>query len=197
MKNIILLIFIMFNNAQVFAMDSQNQPVQNEELSVTEKNCYNWFVKTQKVVPQFYQKLPQEDRDVLNKGLKYLDNPEAVTRSRYNYAQAFLSELEKANIKPVYDKAILQSALLKMTKAMRNKSIEKPTDLLTTCMYVYSQLLTEQEQATYREDNYLKNPEAAHAVVQKWSHLVCDELIKLQLLGKYPNSKRSKSTRIV
>ena len=169
---------------------------QSEELTAHEKSCYDWFVEQQKQLPGFYDKLCPEDRDIINKQVKYSDNPEGVTRCRYNYVDAFYCVAQAAEVELKHDKETLKSALLKITKSMHSNAIKKPTDELSARMHVFSSLLSKEEQATYTEDNYRKNPKAAEEVAHKWSSLVVNELVKLHKLEDAQGAKEQKAHQL-
>ena len=204
MKNISVFAFIVLLSTHgLVAMDSQESKGQelakdtsSHELTATEKSCYEWYVEQQKQLSSPYQKLSPEDIAVFNNRVSYSDNPEAVTRSRNNYAEAFYALAHAANIKMEYDKETLKLAFLKMTKAMHTKSIEKPTDVLSARMYVFSKLLTSQEQSAWTQPNYLQNPQETQKVVLKWSDRVSKELAKLKLIEDTEMAKAQKSQEL-
>ena len=187
MKRFLILAVLLCNIVHTSAME------QTEELTPHEKSCYDWFVEQQKQLPGFYDKLCPEDRDIINKQVKYSDNPEGVTRCRYNYVDAFYCVAQTAEVEFKHDKETLKSALLKITKSMHSNAIKKPTDELSARMHVFSSMLTKEEQATYTEDNYRKNPKAAEEVAHKWSSLVVDELVKLNRLENTQKAKEQKA----
>ena len=203
MKNISFFAFVLLLSINVVAMDSQDSKGQAlakdaspHELTATEKSCYEWYVEQQKKLSSPYQKLSSEDIAVFNNRINYTDNPEAVTRSRNNFVEVFYTLVHDANIKIEYDKETLQRTFLKMTKAMHTKSIEKPTDVLSARMYVFSQKLTEQEKSMWTQINYLKNPQEAEKVVLKWSDLVSKELAKLKLIVDTKEARELKSQEL-
>lgn len=165
--------------------------MENDELTQTEKDCYNWFKELQKTVPSPFQALSPEDRKTFETQVKFQDDPEAVTQSRNNFAEAFFANAQKAGKELAYNKELLKATFIKMTKMMHGQTIKKPTDLLTARMYVFS-LLSPEEKITYSQGNYCKDPEATKVVIRKWSNLVCDELIKLNLLE---NSVKAREER--
>ncbi len=193
MKYLLLLALAISN---LVAMNSTEKNISFDELTTAEKNCYDWFAQQKKEFSSSYQKLSPEDIDVFNKQLRYTDHPEAVTRSRNNLVEIFYSQLEEVHVKPEYDKDMLKCTVLKMTKAMHNKSIETPTDLLSARMYVFSKMLTAQEQLTWSQENYLKNPQEAQKVVLKWSNLVAQEIAKLKLIENTEMAKNKKSQEL-
>lgn len=189
MKNISLFAAVLLTTNVCVAMD-------NNELTPTEQACYAWFTELQKTLPSAFQALSAEDRKTFETQVKFQDNPEAVTQSRHNFAEAFFANAQQAGKELPYDKDMLKNTFIKMTKMMHSQAIQKPINLLTARMYVFSSLLSAEEKITYSQENYCKNPEATKAVVFKWSALVCDELIKLNLLENSAKAKEEKEQEL-
>lgn len=194
MKYILVISILLASNC-LSAMDSGKNE-QAHELTASEKSCYEWFVKQEKTLPSYYNSLSPEDKEIFSKQVRYADNPDAVTRSRNNYVAAFYAQAKAAQIKLEYEEPVLQSALLKMTQAMHGKTIKKPTDELSARMYVFSQLLTPQEQLAWTKENYLKNTQEAESLAAKWAQLVSDELVKLNLIGGTSEAKTQKAQEL-
>jgi len=171
---------------------SEQSASLSDELSSADKECFAWFESTAKALPSTMQALSAQDKEVYQKGLKITDHPEEVIRSRNNYVDIFFAQAAKANIPPKYDAQTLKPVMLKVVKALHTKSVEKPTDLLTARTYVYTRLLTPEEQATWKEAAYLAHPEEAHQVAKKFSTLVVQELAKLKPLEYTDEVKRAK-----
>ena len=165
--------------------------MESSELTTQEKDCYNWFTELQKELPSAFQALSDEDRTTFEKQVKFQDNPESVTKSRHSFAEAFYTSAKQAGKDLPYDKEMLKATFIKITRMMHSQAMQKPTDLLTARMYVFSQLSPE-EKITYSQENYSLNPEATKKVVSKWSGLVCDELIKLKQLEESAKAQKEK-----
>jgi len=161
---------------------SQVHSKVNTTLSPEETAVFQWFDKHTPLVGSVHKELPVEDQEFFNKKIPYKENPEAFTRATLNFATTFYKLATEKGLAAPFTPEALGSMFLKIRIAMQNKEIEKPTDLLTARLYVWSKLMTPQEKESVYRDNYLKNPEAAHAVAAKNGRLLAEELAKLNII---------------
>jgi len=174
--NRILIIALMCTiySINIFTME---QPLTSKETA-----CFNWFDKHTTLKATAYKSLSKEESDIMSKGVRYTERPDEVTNAVQQYAKNFCDAIQKENINPEYDSQLLSATLLKMKIAMQNNIVEKPTDYTSARMYVYSKLLTPEEQNAYKQEGYLKGPEYAHTVVNKFGGLLADELVKIGII---------------
>jgi len=189
MKNVSSFINALLLSSSLAMLGSQAPIDSTHELSTTENDCFKWFVDTAKKLPSTLQTLSQEDQQVWNNGIKYTENPDAVTQSRHHYVLAFIAQAQQAHIPLKYNEATIQAAVLKSVIAMHTKSV-KVTDELSLRMSVYAQLSAE-EQATWQRDNYLKYPDQALIVAKKWSELVADQCVKYGFINAADKEKKA------
>jgi hypothetical protein len=173
------------------AMDGDSQ-----ELTPLEKGYFEWFEQTSKQVPSVFQSLSAEDKTVFNQRLKFGEHPEEVTRSRTNYVRALYAYALQDGKPIACDEATLTTVVLKVTRKLHAQVLAKPTDLLSARIYVYNQLLTQQERATWTEANYVENPQAAHRVVVRFSNLLVEELARLGLVESTDEAKKQKAKEL-
>jgi len=128
-----------------------------------------WVQAKMKLFPKILESLPEEDRQVWNKGINYAQNPEAVTRSRRNYVTELVRQVQQSGSELEYDEETIQSAVLQSVIARHTKTV-KVVDEQSARSFAFTQL-SEDEQATWRRPNYQACPEKAHQVAQKWSVL--------------------------
>lgn len=159
-------------------------------LTEIEQSCFNWFEENKNSLKSVYLGLSQEDQKIMQNKILYKDNPQAVKRVVFNYAKNFCLQALEANIKLEFDEETIGKTLLKMKIALQNKTISKPTNLITARMYVFSQLLTPEEKSTVLRDNYLTNPDATKAAMKKCATLLAIEVAKLGLIEDTDEAKK-------
>lgn len=167
--------------------------VQQSLLSPEEVACFQWFEKTKGSINHGLKDLSPEDQEVFSKKTRYSDAPEVVIRATSNFAASFCKAATASNISLMYDAPTLASTLLKMKIAVQNKTIAQATDRTSARIYVFTQLLTADEQATVSVDNYKKNPEAAHQAMVKHGELLAAELAKLGLIEDTEQAKKQEA----
>lgn len=178
------------------SINASQAPTPNPLTLTDEENkCFEWFNATTKQMPSTIQQLCQEDKEVYEKRLKYADDPDAVTRSRNNYADKFLEQVKDNNLPLPYTPRIVKRTILKVVQGLHRGSI-KPTDVLTARQHVYADLLTEQDKNTWTPTNYQKNPDQAHAVAQKFADLLAEQLISLKLVADTDEARKAKTEEI-
>jgi hypothetical protein len=170
------LLLLLVAGASASAMDKQLM------LSTEEDKCYKWFVDMQKQIPSTLHQLSDEDREVFNKQIKFQDNPGAVIRSRNNFAAAFYAKAKEANPEQdlPYDEALVKSTFVKMAQIMAT-GVQEPKTYTQACMWAWGKI-SKEEQKTFSEDAYLKEPEATKRVVNSLVDIICDKLIEIKLL---------------
>ena len=160
-----------------------NLPQYVSSMTSEETDCFLSFEKHKKSIPNFsYKKLAPEDQEVLVKNVLYRNSPALVINALKNYAAAFCEDIKEVPNDFHYDADMLGATLLKMKIAMQNNEITKPTDLVTARMYVFTQLLTQEEKASVLRANYLRNPDLAHQAMTRCGTLLAEELAKLNLI---------------
>ena len=181
MTRTVIAIFFVFISISCFAMDS---------LTTEESNCWMWSEQPhlKKVKTAAYKDLCDEHKHTLQK-YKYSEHPQEVTQAMYHYAVNFYEAAQELGIKIPYEKEFIITALLKIKIAVQNQVSRKPTDRLSANIYVFSQLLTQEERDTYKKESYVANPDATHAVVKKFATLLANELAKL---GIIPDTEEAK-----
>jgi aminoglycoside phosphotransferase len=212
MKRMKLLFFALaLSNAHYLtAMDALKQQADSaEKITEQEKKYFAWFEQTQTLLPSVFQELSAEDKAVFSQRLKFGEHPEEVTRSRTNYVRIFYKALSsvqfpnetyqfelKEMYQPPCDEATLTAVVLKVTKQLHSPTAQKATDLLSARLYVYKDLLTEQERDTWLPFNYLANPQAAEQVATRFGTLLVEELAKLSLVENTDEAKREKAAEL-
>ena len=109
------------------------------------------------------------------------------------YSENIILQLNQAGVEEKYDQKFLSEVLFKVKYFIQNGDMSaSPVDLLTARLYVFSQLLTEDERSSMKRENYLKDPDSTHRAVRKFSTLLADELEKLSLLDEKSKKEISK-----
>ena len=152
-----------------------------ELLTPEETKCFIWF-EANPLTMTAYKSLAENEKNILSKGTLYREHPEAVKNAMFNLAKNLKRKIQQENDPLRYDAEFLGNTLLKIKIALQNKKVEKPIDLTTARLYVFSKLLTPEEKATILKENYIKNPEATRIAMTKYADLVMQELVTLGLV---------------
>lgn len=191
MKRILLSLSLLISTNYICTMDSDAAPAAPQTtddlapLTAEEKALFDWFEPLAKEDPTYFNELPAEDQDVFKKRIKYQDNPELIKRSRASTARAFLAQAARKKIEVKCDEKTLTLVMVKMAKqlhAPKSDATAKPTDLLSARTYVWSQLMTEEQRATWSKEAYDANPRQVEKVTIEWSMILAKQLAEINLI---------------
>lgn len=158
-------------------------------LTTVEENCFNWLDNAIGLKEVAYNALSEEDR----KAWIFAEDTASLTAVVPTYIKEIYKAAEKAGIEVPYNETTLVKTVMHVKKLMRNKEIIKPVDRITARMYVFSSLLTPEEQASVYENNYKANPAAASAAMLKNGKLLAEELAKLGIIENTPQAKEQEA----
>lgn len=199
MKYISFPLILLMSVHCLVAMEQKNQAsVQEISSEIDEVNftpadeaCYFWVKAEEKVVGIPYQDLSQEDKNVFDKLVKYKDDPEAVKRSRYSWANIICNKVKTAGRELKYDSNTAGETLLKMSILMHSEKIKNPKTELTARMWANKEL-TPEEMRGWTESIFKEHREQSETTVLKWANIAANKIAAIKLIENTPEAIEQK-----
>lgn len=181
------------------AMEQKNQTsiqevsseIDEVDFTLADEACYYWVKAEEKIVGIPYQDLSQEDKNVFDKLVKYKDDPEAVKRSRYNWADIVCNKVKMAGRELKYDNNTAGKTLLKMSILMHAEKINNPKTELTIRMWA-TKKLTSEEMGGWTATVFNQNREESEKTVLKWATITANEMSFKKLIESTPEAIEQK-----
>ncbi len=162
-----------------------------------ERNCFQLFDSQKDLKIAAFNQLSPEDYDTITKNVQHSQHPEQVEKAIKNVAINFCALTKEENKPFPYSCDELEKSLLTMKIVMQKKEVQKPTDLVSARMYVFSQLLTQEEQASVLKENFQKNPDKTREVMVRYASLLADEVVKLNIIENNNEARQNFMNEII
>lgn len=165
---------------------------QNYEFNEIEQEIWNWYSEEEKKFALFTL-LSDEDKKIFDDAIKIQDNEELVVRSRTNYVKMFYNEYKnKFANEPKYNFEQVMPVVLKKVRQMHYAVMKEPTKETEIASYVFSKMLTKEEQDGFRRPTFQNNRHLSEKAVNNYANYFVDWLIKLNLLAEDKREEKQK-----
>ena len=203
MKHVALFaLILLLSNSCAVAMNQEGQKGQDSaqstsseidevDFTLADEACYFWVKEQEKVVGMPYQDLSPEDKNVFDKLVKFKDNPEAVKRSRYNWADIICNKVKTAGKELKYDNNTVGETLLKMSILMHAEKIKNPKTQLTVRMWA-NRKLTPEEMRGWTESVFKADHKESEKTVLKWAGIAANKMAEKKLIENTPEAIEQK-----
>ena len=171
------------------------QDIASEDFTPADEACYLWVKAQEKDLGIPYQELSQEDKNVFDKLVKYKDDPEAVKRSRYSWANIICNKVKTAGRELKYDNNTAGETLLKMSILMHSEKIKNPKTELTARMWANKEL-TPEELTGWTESVFKDNREQSEKTVSKWAGIAANKIAEIKLIENTPEAIEQKKQEL-
>jgi hypothetical protein len=207
MKYISLSVLMLLTSTQLsIAMEQEGQKkhdsvqdvspeVDEVDFNLADEACYLWMKKQEKDLGIPYQELSSDDQKVFDQLVKYKDNPEAVKRSRYNWANIVCNKVKAAGRDLPYDNNTVGETLLKMSILMHSGKIKKPKTELTIRMAATKEL-TPEEMGGWTETVFKSSRTKSEETVLKWADIAANTIAKIKLIENTPEAIEQKKQQL-
>ncbi len=139
-------------------------------LTQEEGDCLKWFEITKTSISWGLKDLSEEDKNVFNQDGSYVNNMETVTELLGRFVAGFCQKARALNVPLKYNEEMIAHTLIKIREYVAAR------------MFVFSQCLTKEERLTIRQEQYIKNPQAAYDAMLKYGKCLAGEHVRLNLI---------------